>query len=95
MISKYFNYLIDVIIKIRHLILFYLGWIFIHYICSQLYIHFCTPFTFYGLIMSPILVMSPHCSAFRWIIYEAGRVLCGMWLAIGSWTIANILTIKE
>jgi hypothetical protein len=38
--------------------------------------------------------VTPHCNAFRWIIYEAGNVLYGMWMAIGSWTVANVLTHK-
>ena len=89
------NYIIDILMKVRHFILFYVSWIFIHYLCSQLYIHFCAPFTLYGLIASPFLVMTPHCSAFRWVIYETGNVLYAMWIAIGSWTIANVLTLKQ
>lgn len=95
MIAKCFNYIMDIIVRARHIVLFYLGWVFIHYLCSQLYIYFCAPFTLYGLIMSPFLIMTPHCNAFRWVIYEAGKVLYGMWIAIGSWTIANILTLKQ
>ena len=95
MYDTYFNLIIKFLNNIKSIILFYLSWIFIHYVCSQLYIYFCAPFTWYGLIVSPFLIMSPHCSAFRWVIYEAGNVLYGMWLAIGSWFIVNVLTIKQ
>ena len=94
MYTKYFQFIINMLMNLKHIILFYLSWIFIHYVCSQLYIYFCVPFTWYGIFISPFLVMTPHCSAFRWIIYEAGTILYGMWIAIGSWTIANILTLK-
>jgi hypothetical protein len=49
---------------------------------------------YFGIFASPFLSLTPHCNAFRWIIYEAGNVLYGMWMAIGSWTVANVLTHK-
>ena len=94
MLSVYFEYLITLIIKIKSLVLFYFSWIAIHYICSQLYIYYCVPFTWYGIFVSPFLSLSPHWNAVRWIIYEAGNILYGMWIAIGSWTVANLLTQK-
>jgi hypothetical protein len=94
-ITHLFNITLDILTKTKHLLLFYLSWIFIHYVCSQLYIYFCTPCTWYGIFMSPFLAMTPQCTAFRWIIYEAGNVLYAMWLAIGSWTIANLLTLHK
>lgn len=94
MLSVYFNQLLKVAIQIKSLVIFYFAWIAIHYICSQLYIYYCVPYTWYGIFASPFLSLTPHCNAFRWIIYEAGNVLYGMWIAIGSWTVANVLTHK-
>ena len=95
MFSVYFDYLLNFIIKIKPLIIFYFSWIAIHYICSQLYVYYCAPYTWYGIFASPFLLVMPHCNVFRWIIYEAGNVLYGMWIALGAWTVANLLTQKE
>jgi len=94
MFSVYFDKFINFIIKIKSFILFYFSWIAIHYICSQLYVYYCVPYNWYGIFASPFLSLAPHCNAFRWIIYEAGNILHGMWMAIGSWTVANLLTQK-
>jgi hypothetical protein len=89
-----FKSIITFLDNIKPLILFYSGWTVIHYICSQLYVYHCTPKTWYGILVSPLLSITPQCNAFRWIIYEAGNVLYGMWMAIASWTVANLLTHK-
>lgn len=80
------------ILTYKSLFIFYFSWIFVHYISAQLYIHYCVPNNWYGIIVSPFLSMAPHCKAFRWVIHEAGTIFCTMWIAIGSWVIANILT---
>ena len=81
--------------SIKPLILFYSGWIFLHYICSQLYVYYCVPNTWYGIFISPFMTMAPHCTAFRWVIYEAGNILYSMWIGIGTWTVSNLLTFKS
>ena len=93
-LNKIINYVIETITKIKPLILFYSSWICIHYTCSQLYIYYCVPSNFLGIFISPIVSMTPHCTAFRWVIYEAGNIFYGMWIALGAWIVVNILTYK-
>jgi len=95
MLTKYGQIIINFLDNIKSIILFYFSWIFIHYTCAHLYIYYCTPTTWYGIFISPFLSITPHCNAFRWVIYEAGNVLYGMWIAIGSWSVANLLTYKS
>jgi hypothetical protein len=92
MLTEYSNIIITFLNNIKSIILFYFSWIFIHYTCAHLYIYYCTPTNWYGFVLSPFLSITPHCNAFRWVIYEAGNVLYGMWIAIGSWTVAKVLT---
>lgn len=92
--NKPIDFLYETIIKIKPLIVFYLSWIFIHYISSQLYIYYCVPANFFGIFLSPILSMTPYCTAFRWVIYEAGNIFYGMWIALGTWIAANLLIYK-
>lgn len=91
---KKIDFYLDILITLKPIILFYLSWIFIHYICSQLYIYYCVPANFFGIFISPILSMTPHCTAFRWVIYEAGNIFYGMWIALGTWMATNLLIYK-
>jgi hypothetical protein len=70
----------------------YLIWICIHYLAGILYCRYCTQTTFIGFILSPFMVGSPHCIAFRWIIYNGGIVITNMWLILGTWIAAHLLS---
>ena len=63
----------------------YLIWILLHYFASHLYIKFCVPVSFMGLIVSPFLTTTPHCQCLRWIVYNGGNIINHMWVIIGSW----------
>ena len=39
----------------------YLLWISLHYFSAHLYIKFCVPNTIIGFMMSPFMIMTPHC----------------------------------
>ena len=68
----------------------YIIWMFIYYIAANSYSYFCTPFTFYGFIMTPFLVPLPHCVGLRWCIQHGSEVITAMWVLIGSWLIAGL-----
>jgi hypothetical protein len=90
----YIKNIIDFFIPLFPLIAFYIGWITLHYIAAQFYINYCTPRSFWGFFVSPFLSVAPHCNALRWIIYESGSILYGMWMSIATWFMANVLTYK-
>lgn len=71
----------------------YLLWILLHYLCSHLYVYYCTPGTFIGFITSPIVVPLPHCQAFRWIIYNGGNSITNMWIILGLWVTKHLVVI--
>jgi len=71
----------------------YLLWIALHYTCSHLYVYYCTPSTFIGFIISPILVPLPHCHAFRWVIYNGGNSITNMWFILGLWITKHLVVI--
>ena len=70
----------------------YLLWIFIHHLAGILYCRYCTPTTLIGLLLSPFMVATPHCVAFRWIIYNGGVVITNMWIILGTWIAAYLLS---
>ena len=78
--------------KIKPGLMFYIGWIFLHHICSHLYIYYCTPTNWYGILISPFLSMTPHCNAFRWAVNESGAVFYTMWLLVGNWVVKTYLS---
>lgn len=70
----------------------YIFWILVHYISSNLYSHFCTHLSFLGLIMSPIMTISPHCKVFHWFTVNSILNINNMWVAITGWILLKIKT---
>ena len=70
----------------------YILWIAIHYICANLYPQFCAELSLIGFIKSIFVAESPHCIAMRWVIYNGGNIIHGMWTSIGIWISGKILT---
>jgi len=73
----------------------YFIWIFIHYISIYLYQRFCTPYTIIGILLSPLLISSPHCKALRWAIYTGANTLDSMWALFGIWISSKLITRRE
>lgn len=73
----------------------YLLWICLHYFSAQLYVKFCVPNTILGFIMSPFIIMTPHCQGLRWIVYNAAHIINNMWMVIGSWIYSMIWIIGK
>ncbi len=94
MFMKMYNRIIDIIISMKPLLTFYVGWIFIHYVSSHLYTTYCTPSTWYGFVFSPFLSITPYCIAFRWVIHEGGNIIYTMWASLGTWFMSNMLLKK-
>ena len=62
-------------------------WICLHYAASHLYTNFCVPLTCIGFIISPFVVPTPHCQAFRWMISNGSSHITAMWMTFGTWWI--------
>ena len=73
----------------------YLLWICLHYFSAHLYVKFCVPDSLIGFIMSPFMIMTPHCQGLRWIVYNAGSVINNMWILIGAWIYSMIWIIDK
>lgn len=57
---------------------------------SHLYTTYCVEASWTGFIMSPLMTMSPHCQALRWVIYNGGYNINIMWFIIGNWCINRL-----
>jgi hypothetical protein len=68
----------------------YLLWISLHYFSAHLYIKYCVPNTIIGFMMSPFMIMTPHCQGLRWIVYNAANIINHMWIVIGAWIYSMI-----
>lgn len=73
----------------------YLLWICLHYFSSHLYVKFCVPNSLIGFIMSPFMIMTPHCQGLRWIVYNAANIINHMWILIGAWIYSMIWIIGK
>jgi hypothetical protein len=68
----------------------FIFWLVIHHLAAHLYVYFCTPFTMIGFVMSPMLIPAQHCQALRWLIYNGGNSIIGMWLLFAAWILQFI-----
>jgi hypothetical protein len=89
------KYIYNLFNAVKNTLLFYFGWICLHYFSVYLYQNYCTPLSFMGFLASPFLSLSPHCNALRWVINESGIIIFTMWSALSIWVVTNILTCKE
>ena len=66
----------------------------VHHYASKLYIYFCaysTPlFQMNSMLMSPVVIISPHCMALRWLILESSNTVYFQILSCCSFIIARI-----
>ena len=66
----------------------------VHHYTSRVYIYFCAystiMFQLNSFLMSPIVIISPHCMALRWLIMESSNTVYFQILACCSWIIARI-----
>ena len=85
------NFVIKIIKISMSLYGIYLVWIILHFIASHLYVKFCVPASFLGLVVSPFLTTTPHCQGLRWIIYNGANTINNMWIVIGTWMSSNLL----
>jgi hypothetical protein len=90
-LSKVFYYLNKTIKLGSNLYGIYLLWILLHYFASHLYIEYCVPKTWTGLVISPFLTATPHCQGLRWMIYNGGNQINQMWIMIGSWICVKLI----
>lgn len=70
----------------------YVFWIALHYVTAHLYVKYCATPTFYGFLVSPFLISSPHCVAMRWVFTKGGNLIEGMWTLVGTWLCSKIIT---
>lgn len=66
----------------------------VHHYASRLYIYFCaysTPlFQLNSILMSPVVIISPHCMALRWLILETSNTVYFQILSCCSFIIARL-----
>jgi len=68
----------------------YIIWCTLHHVTSQLYVYYCTPYTFIGFIASPFIVATPQCTGLRWCIAHGAQTIISMWLVLGTWFIQKL-----
>jgi hypothetical protein len=96
MFNKSLNFIFKYLKFVFEIIGIYLIWIIIHHFSGILYHKFCTPSTLLGFLISPFIVLTPYCSALRWVIFNGGNIITNMWIILGTWISSklckNILT---
>jgi hypothetical protein len=81
--SYYFQRIRD---NIPTVVFVYFGIVLAHYISSNVYPIWCCNNTLIGFIMTPFMIVAPHCEALRWIIHYTGEQIRNVW-----WWLAGYL----
>uniref|UniRef100_A0A6C0D0L3 Uncharacterized protein n=1 Tax=viral metagenome TaxID=1070528 RepID=A0A6C0D0L3_9ZZZZ len=76
--------------RVLQLFMIWIGFVFGHFLASHLYIHYCVPWTWTGLLASPFITMTPHCTALRWCIWHGASHLQKLWISLGTWCFLHI-----
>lgn len=66
------------------LLLFVLGWSLAHNLAVAMYIQLCAPMTPLGILTSPLLMGTPHCTALRWVIQQGPMKIDATWIVVAS-----------
>ena len=61
-----------------------------HFIASNIYASVCTTYSLRGYIMMPFMIVTPHCSALRWIIHHTGEQIGRWWIWLGGYLVLHI-----
>ena len=75
--------------QISPLVIFYVAVVIIHYSSAHAYTRYCVPLGWYGFSISPFIISTPHCQAFRWAIHHFSRSIEIMWTVLGTWMATN------
>lgn len=66
----------------------------LHHYASKLYVYFCAYsiplFQLNSVLMSPVVIISPHCMALRWLILESSNTVYFQILSCCSFIIARL-----
>ena len=62
----------------------------VHFIASNIYASVCTTYSLRGYIMMPFMIVTPHCSALRWIIQHTGEQIGRWWIWLGGYLVLHI-----
>ena len=68
----------------------YAGISIVHQISANLYPLMCSPLTFTGLFMSPLMIVTPHCHALQWIMNYTGDQIKTSWVWVGGYLVYYI-----
>lgn len=91
MFEKTYNYAKEFYERITSnvpgVVLVYLGVILAHYITSNMYPYMCCRPNLLGFIMTPFMVVTPHCEAMRWVIHYSGDQIRNVWIWLGGYLV--------
>lgn len=72
---------------IPKVILIYGGLSLVHQFAANLYSNMCAPLTFNGILMSPLMVVTPHCQGLQWIVNYSSDQIKSSWVWLGGYLV--------
>ena len=68
----------------------FFAWSLAHYFAVHAYEHWCTPLTPIGFLMSPVMISSAHCTAFRWVIQQGALHVGHFWALLAGFVVVAV-----
>lgn len=91
MFSKYFDevkvYYRAIVKSVPGIVFLYFGIVLAHFVASNMYPSMCCGSGLWGFIMTPFMVVTPHCEAMRWVIHYTGDQIRNIWLWLGGYLV--------
>jgi len=84
------NWYKQTIVYIPTILFVYIGVALLHFASANLYPCLCTPVTLIGILMTPFMIVTPHCLAIRWIIEWSGNQISNAWIWLGGYLVYYI-----
>ena len=72
-------------------LIIYFCYISVHNITPYMYIYYCTPYTWIGILQSAFIVPTPHCKAMRWILQHSAAKIEFVWILVADWAIQLLI----
>lgn len=91
----FFNLFMNHIKFTKEIAIGYALWMCVHWSCSNIYAHFCTPWSGMGFIKSFFLVQSPHCTAISWLTNVSITNVRNLVSVISGWCVFRILGAEQ
>jgi len=69
----------------------YASWTLVHYASAHAYANYCTEWSLWGFITSPIQTVNPVCKGLNWVVYTGSNTMSSIFVVMGTWATSRAI----